>query len=181
VPTAGDLVILLASNFFARSETRPKRRVFGDNVPAVDVIITSCKEDVSIVMDTVKAAMHLDWPQDKLRVIVSDDGADADLEDQVHMMSMNVRYTNLVYFSRIKTPGRPHGFKAGNMNAAMAHLDTFARDPAQWVGILDADMIPDKDWLRALMPHALIDRSIGMMTIPQVSCTNLIPFDLHLT
>lgn len=138
-------------------------------MPGVDVIITTCKEDVDVVMDTVRAAATLDWPTDKLRVLVSDDGPDPDLQAQITQLQKS--YPQVHYYSRPKNPSKHHGFKAGNMNQAIRYLgsDAFDQRPASYVGILDADMIPDKAWLRALIPHALIDPQIGMITIPQAS------------
>lgn len=163
-----DLFVSLTGQLLCKNETRPKRRIIGDRVPSVDVIITTCKEDVYVVMDTVRAAMTLDWPFEKLRVLVSDDGPDPELKTQIDQLKKF--YPQVHYYSRPKIPGKHHGFKAGNMNQAIRHLasDDFGQPPAQYVGILDADMIPDKLWLRALVPHLLKDPEIGMITIPQV-------------
>ena len=137
-------------------------------MPSVDVIITTCKEDADVAMDTVRAAATLDWPFDKLRVLVSDDGPDPELKLQVDQLKKY--YPQVHYYSRSKIPGKHHGFKAGNMNQAILHLASpdFGRLPAQYIGILDADMIPDQLSLRALVPHVLTDPEIGMITIPQV-------------
>lgn len=137
-------------------------------MPGVDVIITTCKEDLETVMDTVRAAVTLDWPANKLRVLVSDDGPDSYLK--VALEELKQRYPNLHYYTRPKIPGKHHGFKAGNMNQAIRHLagDEFEGAPNKWIAILDADMIPDQDWLRALMPHVMVEADVGMITIPQV-------------
>jgi cellulose synthase (UDP-forming) len=42
--------------------------------PTVDVYIPSYNEDLSIVRATVLAALAIDWPSDKLRVYILDDG-----------------------------------------------------------------------------------------------------------
>ena len=43
--------------------------------PTVDVFIPCYKEEVDLVRDTVIAALHMDYPADKLNVYVLDDGA----------------------------------------------------------------------------------------------------------
>lgn len=152
-----------------RKASRPKRRIYGNNVPGVDVIITVCKEDVDIVMDTVRAAATLDWPAEKLRVVVSDDGVDADLKDCVEDLSK--RYSHVHYYSRPKIPGKHHGFKAGNMNQAIRYLtsDALQGPTHEYIACLDADMIPNAKWLRAMVPHMLVEQNIGMIATPQVS------------
>ncbi|ETN43218.1 uncharacterized protein HMPREF1541_02377 [Cyphellophora europaea CBS 101466] len=162
-----DLFVSLTGQLLCKNESRPRRRLHGDNVPAVDVIITTCKEDTDTVMDTVRAAATLDWPANKLRVLISDDGPDPELKAQIEQLQE--RYPSVHYYSRPKIPGKHHGFKAGNVNQAIRHLasEKLRQFAAQYVGILDADMIPDKMWLRALVPHMLIDPELAMITSPQ--------------
>ena len=42
--------------------------------PTVDVYLPTYNEDLSIVRATLLAAMTIDWPRDKLRVYILDDG-----------------------------------------------------------------------------------------------------------
>jgi cellulose synthase (UDP-forming) len=42
--------------------------------PTVDIYVPTYNEDLSIVRATVLAAMAIDWPQEKLRVYILDDG-----------------------------------------------------------------------------------------------------------
>ena len=168
-----DLIISLTGQLLCKQKSRPKRRIYGNNVPGVDVLITTCKEDVDIVMDTVRAAATLDWPADKLRVLVSDDGFDIDLKAAVEILGLRFPYVH--YYSRPKVPGKHHGYKAGNMNQALRHLasNEFEGRTNEWIAILDADMIPNAKWLRAVIPHVLIDSDIAMVATPQVSHTTI--------
>ncbi|KAK5270729.1 hypothetical protein LTR96_004007 [Exophiala xenobiotica] len=144
-----------------RSEVpRPTLRLIGDNVPTVDVFIVSCGEPRDIVLDTVKAALHIDYPRDKFRVILSDDGKDEKL--QRACQGISIKYPNLFYWARVK-PEKNHGYKAGNLNAAIRKFDK----PAEFKTVFDADMIPEPGCLRALVPHALIDNRVGMVTCAQ--------------
>lgn len=45
------------------------------NCPTVDVFITYCGEDISILRDTVRAAIDLDYSFESLRIIILDDSA----------------------------------------------------------------------------------------------------------
>ena len=39
----------------ARGRTRAKLRLVSQNAPTVDVLITCCKEDINVIMDTARA------------------------------------------------------------------------------------------------------------------------------
>lgn len=139
-------------------------------VPRVDVIITTYNEQVENVIDTVAAAVAIDYPQDSFRVIVSDDGGDGELEASVQKLSR--KYPNILYFARNKK-NRPlgqksHGSKAGNVNDCIHYATEFCGTPAKYFMCLDADMIPSRDILRALVAHAECNDNVGMVTLPQV-------------
>ena len=76
--------------------------------------------------------------------------------------------SNLHYFARPKYPGVHHGFKAGNINQAMRHVETLEGGPGEYFAILDADMIPESQLLRALLAHVVNSRRISMAIPPQV-------------
>ena len=139
---------------------RPKLRLIGDNVPSVDVVITCCKEDDDLIYDTAAAACTIDYPVDRFRVIVCDDGRSTSLERLIN----DSPFTNLYYRSREKT--KDHHFKAGNLNYALSETEKMGG--AHFLAALDADMIPERDWLRALLPHMLQDPKCCMACPPQL-------------
>ena len=49
--------------------------------PTVDVYVPTYNEDLSLVRATVLAAMAIDWPHDKLRVYILDDGRRQEFRD----------------------------------------------------------------------------------------------------
>lgn len=151
-----------------RGRRRPKLRLIGPSVPSVDVVITCCGEDDDLVMDTAKAACNVDYPIDRFRVMILDDGASAGLKAKVED-SLHHGWPNMHYFSRPKYPGVPHHFKAGNLNYALEQTKKLPGGAANFVACLDADMIPERDWLRALLPHMLQDEKCCMACPPQVS------------
>lgn len=157
----------LAVGFIRNPVPRPILRILGDNVPGVEVIIVACGEPKDIVLDTVKAACQIDWPVDKFRVILADDGEDDDLKAQVHGLAN--QHTNLYYFARYKPEGIHHGYKAGNLNSTLRYFGIVQGGLHEFIAVLDADMIPEPGILRALVPHALKDRKVGMVTTAQVS------------
>ncbi|KAH7192607.1 nucleotide-diphospho-sugar transferase [Fusarium flagelliforme] len=149
-----------------KKRQRPKLRVTGNDVPTVDAFVTCCGEDDDLVMDTVRAACDLDYPQDRFRVIILDDGKSAGLEEQCAKLSMT--YPNLYYMARVKIPGQPHHFKAGNLNYGLDEVHKLPGGAGQFMAALDADMIPERDWLRAIIPHLLIDPKMALACPPQL-------------
>ncbi|KAL2424710.1 hypothetical protein ABEF91_001591 [Exophiala dermatitidis] len=156
----------LTVSFIRNPVPRPTYRILGDNVPGVDLIVVACGEPVDIVLDTVNAACHVDWPVDKLRVILADDGDDKSLRAEVKALCK--KHPNLHYFARYKPDGVHHGYKAGNLNATLKWVQNkLPGGRHEFMAVLDADMIPEPCILRALVPHALKSPNIGMVTTAQ--------------
>lgn len=136
-------------------------------MPGIDLIVATCKEPIDIILDTVKACLDLDYPKDKLRIIVSDDGNDPALK--AALAPLGHVFNNLMYFTRTIAPGKHHGYKAGNINAVLNMLESEDLKPNPWVANLDCDMIPDRETLRVLIAPALKDKKVGLVALPQVS------------
>jgi cellulose synthase/poly-beta-1,6-N-acetylglucosamine synthase-like glycosyltransferase len=96
-----------------------------------------------------------------------DDGRDQDLQDAVEEMQQTT-YPNVHYRAREKTPGKPHHFKAGNLNYGFEEVAKMPGGAAAFAAALDADMIPERHWLRALLPHMLFDERMALACPPQV-------------
>lgn len=154
------------SVFVLKSRGRPKLRLKGNTVPVVDVLITTCGEDEDTILNTVRAACAIDYPVDRFRIFVLDDGRSPSLFRSV--IALNRQYPNLYYRTREKIPGVPHHFKAGNLNFGLRETMTTNGEVGEFVAALDADMIPQPHWLRAILPHMLVDESCGLACPPQV-------------
>lgn len=139
-------------------------RLLGDYAPSVDVIITYCGEPLGILVDTTRAACVLDYPTDCFRVIVSDDAASSELCKAVGDIA--AEYPNLIYTAR--KIGKNHGYKAGNLNHGLRLGEELPGGPSEYIASLDCDMIPQPDWLRALVPHLILDARVAMVSPPQV-------------
>lgn len=140
---------------------RQQIRLVGPIVPRVDIIITVCKEELSIVSDTILATMAVDYPRDRFRVIVSDDGDSTELRSWIAKLDND----GLYYTSRVERSG----FKGGNLNHAVDIAKKLPSGPAKFIAALDADMIPEKRWLRSLAGHLLLDDKMGLVCPTQVS------------
>lgn len=95
-----------------RRPDRKKARLVGGIVPAVDILVTCCNEEIGVIIDTIRAACVLDYPQDRFRVFVCDDGASQELQKEISTLA--ITYPNVYYTSRIKGPVKD--YKAGNLN-----------------------------------------------------------------
>jgi hypothetical protein len=122
-----------------KRRNRPKLRLRSEEVPTVDVFVTCCGEDDDVVMDTVRAACEQEYPRDRFRVIVLDDGKSGTLETAVG--ELVYVYPNVYYMARKKIPGVPHHFKAGNLNYGLEQVDLLPGGAGEFMAALDADMV----------------------------------------
>lgn len=97
----------------------------------VDIFVTTYSESPEILKRTIVACMNLDYPADKLRIWLCDDGR---RENMRHMSEeLGVGY--------ISRPSNEHA-KAGNLNNALKHTT------GDLVVTLDADMVPKPEFLK---------------------------------
>ena len=150
----------------ARGRKRAKLRLVGNDLPAVDVFITCCKEDVDVILDTARAACAQDYPSSRFRVVVCDDGADPEL--RLGVEGLTLEHPNLYYHARIKIKGKPHHFKAGNLIAATEMVEQLPGGAGEFIAALDADMIPEPDWLRCIIAHMVMEPKMGLVCPPQL-------------
>ena len=142
---------------------RPLFRLTGDDVPTVDVLIPCCAESFDVILDTVRAACALNYPRNRYRVVLLDDGNSADLKAQIEVLKQTEE--NLFYTARGVNVVK-HS-KAANLNHGLAYVEKLKTGASEYVAVLDVDMIPLPNILRALMPHLLINPSFAMATTPQ--------------
>jgi len=117
--------------------------------PTVDVFITTYNETLDIVKLTIFAAQAIDWPKDKLRVHVLDDGRRE--EFRVFCDSIGVNY--------LTRKDNRHA-KAGNMNAALKVTD------GEYVAFFDADHVPTRSFLQICLGWFIKDPKLAMLQTP---------------
>jgi cellulose synthase/poly-beta-1,6-N-acetylglucosamine synthase-like glycosyltransferase len=132
-------------------------------VPFIDVVIPCCKESIDVLQDTIMAAVALDYPETRFRVIVTDDGGSIQLKSWIAELG-----ERRLYYTARDENGRA-GFKAGNLNHAVQFIEHQLGNPAEFIASLDADMIPEKNWLRAIAAHMVLDPKLGVVCPSQVS------------
>lgn len=127
----------------------------GAEVPGMDVFITAYGEAPELVRTTMRAARDMELPH---RTWVLDDG-DSDVLADI-CAEEGVGY--------LRRPGGAHA-KAGNVNAALGRTD------GEFVVILDADHVPEPDFLIQVLPH-FQDAAVAFVQSPQsyVNRVNLV-------
>ena len=160
---------------FAAQDTpgRPCYRIIGGSAPTIDVFVTCCGEPLDVVADTVAAAGAQDYPPQQLRVFILDDGRSEQLRDAVGLLnktSAKKHGPQIHYLSRKPKPGGSSHFKAGNLRFGLE--ETRRLGGSEFVASLDADMIPEPDWLRRMIPHLILEDSLAMACPPQVVLSN---------
>eukprot|EP00624_Nannochloropsis_granulata_P002660 evm.model.NODE_23415_length_9299_cov_18.335304.1 len=89
-------------------------------------MIPCYNEPVEIVRQTTLAALAMDYPKEKLAVIVCDDGNSSAMRALIAQLraDMGGSKATLRYIARKKIPGVPHHAKAGNINNALMNEGT---------------------------------------------------------
>lgn len=119
--------------------------------PTVDVFIPTYNEPLEVVRQTVFTALGIDWPADKIKIFVLDDGRRP--EFRAFCESTGIGY--------ITRDNNRHA-KAGNINAALARTDS------EYVAIFDCDHVPTRSFLQITMGWFLKDDKLAMLQTPHV-------------
>lgn len=117
--------------------------------PTVDVFIPTYNEALSIVKLTIFAAQAMDWPKDKLRVHVLDDGRRDDFREFCRKVGVNY----------IRRDNNFHA-KAGNLNEALKVTD------GEYIALFDADHVPTRSFLQVSLGWFLKDPKLAMLQTP---------------
>jgi len=160
---AGVLVILallstqlVALGFVRQFRAQPRLRVpaLPDEVlPEVVVQLPVCDEG-PLAVRVAAAAARLDWPRDKLKIQVLDDGRTGDHEALARAVrSVIPEGINIEILHR----GDRTGFKAGNLAFGLRHSN------APFVAIFDADFVPPTDFLRRTVPALVADAGLAFV------------------
>lgn len=157
------VVLLLIAEFFAfstlilgyfqtlRPLKRPPLPIQGDPAqwPTVDVLVPTYNEPLHVVRGTVLAAMALDYPANKKRVLLLDDGRRPEFREFA-------RQVGVEYVTR---DNNAHA-KAGNINQALQHTS------GEYVAIFDCDHVPARSFLRMTLGWFQRDHDLGLLQTP---------------
>ncbi|WP_298289988.1 UDP-forming cellulose synthase catalytic subunit [Novosphingobium sp.] len=117
--------------------------------PTVDVYVPTYNESLEIVRNTVYAAMDMDYPADRFRVYILDDGRRPEFR-------AFAREAGCGYITR---DNNLHA-KAGNLNAAMKKTD------GELIAIFDCDHVPTRSFLQLTLGWFQKDAKLALMQTP---------------
>lgn len=153
-------VLLLTKNI--RSDSPRGTVRVGSDLPRVDILITYCGESQDVLMDTVRATIAQGYPRSLFRIVILDDSASSEVSALISRFAHeNEGQVKLLYSTRSATV-RTHS-KAANLNHGLDFLDQLDRDHADYIAVLDVDMIPEPHWLETVMSHISNDHEVGLV------------------
>ncbi|MFC3608663.1 UDP-forming cellulose synthase catalytic subunit [Stutzerimonas tarimensis] len=117
--------------------------------PTVDVYVPTYNESLDVVQDTVLAALDLDYPADKLRVYLLDDGRRPEFK----------AFAEAAGAGYITRSDNNHA-KAGNLNNALKQTD------GELICIFDCDHIGTRAFLQSTVGLFLKDRKLALVQTP---------------
>ena len=117
--------------------------------PTVDVFIPTYNESLDVVKPTVLAAMAMDYPPDKFKVYILDDGRRPEF----------ARFAEEAGCGYMIRSNNDHA-KAGNINHALSQTD------GKLIAIFDCDHIPTRAFLQMTVGWFLRDSRMAMLQTP---------------
>lgn len=157
-------VLLFLAELFALIQTTTHRLMFLKDyepeiktlsdlkeIPNVDILIATYNEPITILKNTVAAATSQQYPKEKFKVYICDDGR----REEVRQLAETYGAVWSVRDEHIHA-------KAGNLNHCLKHYAS-----AEFFVVLDADMIPKSTFLERTMGY-FSDPSMSLVQAPQV-------------
>ncbi|WP_374469713.1 UDP-forming cellulose synthase catalytic subunit [Phenylobacterium sp.] len=117
--------------------------------PTVDIYVPTYNESLDIVQDTVFAAMDQDYPRDRFRVFILDDGRRPEFQ----------AFAEAVGCGYITRPDNKHA-KAGNLNHAMKITD------GELICVFDADHVATRAFLQLTVGWFQADPKLALLQTP---------------
>jgi len=144
---------------FYSSEERRKNKL--KDFPKVSIIVPAYNEEENIE-DTIKSLLNLDYPKDKLEIIVVDDGS----KDRTYEVAK--KYESEI----VKVYRKENGGKASALNYGIK------RASGEFIVTLDADSIVPRDALKKMLEY--FDEEGVMIVVPAIQITKANNFWEHL-
>lgn len=143
-------------------------RVRAEDLPTVDILVPSYNEPTEMLSITLSAAKQIFYPQDKIRVVLCDDGgtdercahADPAISEAARArraaLQKMCRELGVMYTTR----SRNEHAKAGNMSAALEKLS------GDLVAVFDADHVPSRDFLARTVGYFVENPRLFLVQTP---------------
>ena len=116
--------------------------------PSVSIHLPLCNES-TVAGRLLDSCVKLDYPEDKLEIIVIDDSID---ETTRIVQEYRDKYPGLI---RLIHRYNRSGFKAGALQVALQ------QSAGEFIAFFDADYVPPRDFLKKMIPHLYVDDRIA--------------------
>ncbi len=120
-----------------------------EDLPTIDVFLPTYNEGIEVIERSILGCLHLDWPKEKLKVWVLDDGKRDWVQD----------FCEEVGAGYIRRKEWIHA-KAGNLNHA------FEVTNGDFIAVFDADFVPFRNFLYRTVGF-FIDPKVAILQTPQ--------------
>jgi cellulose synthase (UDP-forming) len=117
--------------------------------PTVDLFIPTYNEPLSVVQNTVLGALSIDYPLDKLKIYILDDGKREEFREFAEALGVG-------YITR---DNNEHA-KAGNLNNAMRVTN------GEMLALFDSDHVPTRAFLQLTVGWFLRDPKLSLVQTP---------------
>ena len=126
-----------------------KKRTHIKSFPKVSLQLPIFNEK-KVVSRLINSALNLDWPKEAIEIMILDDSTDetSQIIDKKIEPHQNIR---------VLRRNTRNGYKAGALHEGLFETD------AEYIAIFDADFLPEKDYLRRVVPVLENDSSIGFV------------------
>ena len=146
--------------------------------PLIGVIVPTYSEPIYMVTNTVHSILDQDWPVERLRIVVSDDAHDEEMEAAILAIAETLPPDTVRYNKPPKKgdPGRMGDSKSGNLNSAILLLGQMN---CEFVETRDSDdLVGSSNFLRATVSHLMLDPGIGFVqTVKETTTSEGDPFN----
>ena len=137
--------LLAVSGIFLKSDKKRYKRRF--NWPLITIQIPTFNEPIAL--RCAKKCLELDYPEDKLEIVIGDDSNDRNVSNLID------QFANKHKKIKITRRGSNVGFKPGNLNHMLKYSN------GEIIVVFDSDFAPTKNFLKKVIPPFLEDENVA--------------------
>lgn len=141
------LLVLIEKGGEIDSDISNSDTVKDEYLPVVSIIVPAYNEEI-MIEQSINSLLNLDYPKDKLEIIVVDDGSTDNTKEICEKFLWRIKLINLIKNS---------GAKAIPLNIGLEHAK------GEIIACLDADSVVEKDALRKMIPY-FSDKEVAAVT-----------------
>jgi cellulose synthase/poly-beta-1,6-N-acetylglucosamine synthase-like glycosyltransferase len=148
-------IFLLVTFFEAEEKEKNPSSVLPSVLPSVSIIVP-CWNEAKTVENTIRSLLALNYPKEKLSVLVVDDGSTDNTYDVATKAALELNTTDAAGKERVRVVTQKNGGKYTALNRGIAEAGVIGADGkhmADVVGCLDADSFVDPQALIRMIPY----------------------------